>query len=428
MKLTIAGGRLIDPASGLDQVAHLHLAEGRIAGIGAAPDGFRPDETLDATGQMVAPGLVDLRAHLCEPGHEHKGTIASESAAAAAGGITTLVTAPETDPVTDSAAVAELIRRHAEAAGHARVLPVGALTADLAGEQISEMAALHEAGCIAVGNGKRPVADTLVMRRALEYAASLGLPVLLHPQEPWLGRGAVHEGAISVRLGLTGIPACAEVIAMQRDLTLVEQTGARVHFGQLSTARAADLVRDAQRRGLPVSADVAAHQLYLTEMDVGRFNSQCHLRPPLRSERDRAGLCAAVADGAIGAICSDHQPHDRDAKLAPFAATEPGASTLETLLSLTLRLVREGTLTLHEALARVTCGPARALGLDSGRLAVGAPADLCLFDPELRWTIGSDTLRSRGHNTPFWGWEMQGRTTRTVVGGRLVYNLEAIPS
>lgn len=422
MHTVIRNGRLIDPANRRDEVADLYIAAGRIVAIGEAPAGFHIQKEVDARNRVVIPGLVDLRAHLREPGQKHKGDIASESRAAAAGGVTTLCCSPDTRPVVDSAAVVELIRRRAGEAGQARVVPVAALTADLAGEQLSEMWGLRQAGCVATGNAQRPMSNTLVLRRALEYAASIDMPVMLYSEDPWLGgNGCVHEGVVSARLGLPGIPTCAEVIAVGRDLMLVEQTGVRAHFCQLSTLQAAEMVAAAQQRGVPVTADVTAHHLYLTELDVGQFDSLCHVRPPLRSQRDRDGLRNALAQGVIGAVCSDHQPHDADAKLAPFPTTEPGISALETLLPLTLRLVDEGVLSLHDAIARVTWQPANILGLSAGTLSYGARADICIFDPERYWTVDEKTLLSRGKNTPFLGWELKGKVTHTLLDGRLVY-------
>jgi dihydroorotase len=320
--------------------------------------------------------------------------------------------------------VAEQIVRRASACGQTNVLPIGALTQGLEGEHLASMQALQGAGCVVMGNARRPVTSTLVQRRALEYAATLGLTVFINAEDPWLGAdGCVHEGPVSTRLGLAGIPECAEVIAVGRDLMLIEQTGVRAHFGQLSSARAVEMIAEAQAKGLQVSVDVSAHQLYLTEMDVSDYNSLCHVRPPFRSQRDRDGLRRAVSTGIISAICSDHQPHDRDAKLAPFAATEPGISALETLLPLTLRLVDEGVLKLERAIAKLTYQPADILGIDAGRLTVGSPADVCIFDPGAHWSVSEETLVSAGKDTPFLGWELNGRVTRTLLAGRTVFEI-----
>lgn len=422
----IAGGRVVDPAQGFDEVTDLYLADGRVVALGTAPDGFAADRVLEVPGQVVCPGLVDLSAALREPGHEHKASIASEAAAAAASGITTLCCPPDTDPVIDTPAVADLISHRAATVGLVRVRPLGALTQGLSGERLSEMAALKAAGCAGVTNLHHPVRDTQLLRHALDYAATFDLTVFLHPVEPWLqAGGCMHEGEVSARLGLTGIPAVAETVAVARDLALIAHTGVRAHFCRLSTAAAVALVARAHADGLPVTADVAAHQLHLTELDVSDFDSSCHLRPPLRTQRDRDALRAALAAGTLQAVCSDHQPHEAEAKLAPFPATAPGLSGLETLLPLALRLVDDGVLGLPDALARLTCGPAAVLGSDAGTLTPGRPADVCIFAPDRPWRVEPARLRSRGRNTPFTGWEFAPRVTHTLLGGQLVFALDA---
>ncbi|MCK5639179.1 MAG: dihydroorotase [Gammaproteobacteria bacterium] len=422
MNYYIRNGRIIDPANGIDQLSDLVIADGRILSLDSIPENLQIDREIDARNQIVCPGLIDLQARLREPGQEHKGTLSSETRAAASAGITTLCCPPDTNPVIDTEAVTELIRHRAQTAGHARVLPLGALTVGLAGEHLSEMQALRAAGCIAVSNARHAITNTLVMRRALEYAATLDLTVMLYAQDPWLvNDGCVHEGALSTRLGLSGIPESAETVALSRDLMLIEQTGVRAHFGQLSSARAVEMIAKAQAKGLPVSADVSAHQLYLTEMDVGDFNSQCHLLPPLRTQRDQDALRAALSRGILSAIVSDHQPHDADAKLAPFAATEPGMSGLETMLPLALRLVDEKVCTLIDAIALLSSQPAAVLGIEGGNLSIGARADICIFDPEKYWTVTKDSLLSHGKNTPFMNWELKGKVTHTFLNGKLVY-------
>ncbi|HEY5790454.1 MAG TPA: dihydroorotase, partial [Gammaproteobacteria bacterium] len=363
---------------------------------------------------------------LREPGLEHKASIATEARAAARGGITTLCCPPDTEPVIDTPAVAELVTHRAATVGKVRIRPLGALTQGLGGERISEMAALKAAGCVAMTNALQAIRDTQLLRHALAYAATFDLPVVLCADDPWLhGSGCIHEGEVSTRLGLTGIPGIAESVAVARDLALVAHTGVRAHFGRLSTAAAVAMVARARADGLPVTADVSAHHLHLTELDLSDYDSNCHVLPPLRSQRDRAALRAALADGTLDAVCSDHQPHEAEAKLAPLPATAPGVSGLETLLPLTLRLVEEGVLDLPRALARLTCGPAAALGLDAGTLAPGSHADVCIFDPEQPWRLTAATLRSSGHNTPFLGWEFRARVTHTLLGGRLVHSPEA---
>jgi len=421
--LVIRNGRVIDPANDFDAVADVFVADGRIAAIGQAPAGFEVGDELDAAGLIVCPGLVDLSARLREPGATHKATIASEARAAVAGGITTLCLPPDTKPAIDTSSVVELIRRRAEEAGAARVVPLGALTQELGGQLLSGMAALADAGCPALSDGGRPVANSRVLRRAMEYAATFDLPLLLTPKDLALSEGGLmHEGTVATRLGLPGIPEAAETAALARDLALVEQTGARTHFARLSTARGADWLARARRDGLPVSADVAIHQLFLTEMDLWDFNSTCRVDPPLRGQRDREALRRAVAEGVIEVICSDHQPHDADAKDAPLAGSEPGISGLDSLLALVLRLADEGVLSLARALALVTSNPARVLGIDAGHLSPGAPADLCLFDPDAAWWLSADSMRSRGKNSPFLGWEFTGQVVHTLVGGRRVYS------
>ncbi|QKK11164.1 MAG: dihydroorotase [Pseudomonadota bacterium] len=421
-RIRISNGRIIDPASRLDQVTDLYVVDGRIAAIGEKPADFRPDSEIDATGQLVCPGLIDLCARTREPGEEPKGTIASETAAAASTGITTLVCPPDTDPVIDTPAVIELIRQRNELAGKARILPIGALTQDLNGEALSEMAALKAAGAVGISNADRPLTNTLAMMRALEYAATFDMTVFLRPEDPALrDDGLVHEGPSAPAWDYRGIPDAAETVAVARDLALIERSGIRAHFCRLSSARSVRLIARAQHDGLPVTADVAAHQLFLTEMDVMGFNSNCHVYPPLRTQRDRDALREAVAEGVVSVICSDHQPHEPDAKLAPLGETEAGIAGLETLLPLTLRLVDEGVIDLMAAIARLTAGPAGVLRRAAGTLTPGNTADICLIDPEVFWTLTPERLRGRGHNTPFIGWEFRGQVTHTLLNGRIVY-------
>ncbi|MCB1722539.1 MAG: dihydroorotase [Chromatiaceae bacterium] len=422
MSISIVNGRLLDPAHGIDDQLDLHLDGEVVVGVGHAPAEFVADEIIDATGCVVAPGLVDLAACLREPGFEHKATLASEAAAAARGGITTLLCTPDTNPVIDNAAVVELIHRMARKLGQARILATGALTRGLNGEQLSEMASLRQAGCVAVSNAHYPLCSTLVERRALEYATTFGLTVFLRPEDRHLrAGGCAHEGAVATRLGLPAIPSAAESVAVARDLALAEHCQAKIHFRALSTMKAARMLAEARAAGILVTADVAAHQLHLTEMDVDGFDARCHVSPPLRTLGDRDALRRAVADGTIAAICSDHQPHEPDAKERPFPETEPGISGLETLLGLTLRLVEDGTMDLMTALARVTSGPADILGLPYGRLGTGSPADIIVFDLDRRWTLDTSNMLSEGRNTPFDGWDFPGSITHTIFNGRVVY-------
>ncbi len=424
-KLSILNGRLVDPAHGIDQVTDIHVAKGKILAIGEAPEGFEA-ETIDASGQVVCPGLIDICAHLREPGAEYKATITSETAAAASAGITTICCPPDTTPFIDTPAVAGQIKNKAKKAGFCRLLPQGARTQGLSGEHLSEMAALKAAGCVAVSNAYRPLASSLVQRRTLEYASTFDLLTMIRAEDTSLAnQGCAHEGRVADRLGLPGIPHAAETVAVATQLALVEQTGARVHFQTLSTARSARMLARARYDKQPVSGDIAIHQLFLTELDIDEFDSHTHVRPPLRTSSDLDGLRRALKEGVITAICSDHQPHEADAKAAPFPDTEPGISGLETLLPLTLKLVQEGAIDLNSAIARLTCGPADILGLPLGRLSIGAAADICIFDPNNHWILDANLLLSQGKNTPFHGWELPGRVNYTLLQGRVVYTRDA---
>lgn len=419
--IRIHGGRVIDPARRVDGTHDVWIRDGRIAAVGESPGEFPEHELIDAAGLVVCAGLVDLCARLREPGESHKGTIASESRAAVAGGVTTLCQPPDTKPVIDAPATVELIHQRTLAAGTARLLPIGALTLGLAGEYLAPLRSLSEAGCPALGQGMRPVRDTHVLRQALAYAATHDLPVMLPLLDPDLAHGCAHEGAVATRLGLPGIPVAAETVALARIVALAADTGARVHVGRISSAAACDLLARARDTGVAITADVAAHQLHLTQEAVLRFNSNVHVRPPLRSESDRAALRQAVAEGLIAAICSDHQPHEPDAKEVPFGASAPGISALETLLPLALDLVHAGDCDLATALLRMTAGPARVLDLPAGTLAPDRPADLFAFDPNAEWILDPSTMHSRGRNTPFAGTTLRGRVAWTIVDGRRMF-------
>ncbi len=421
MRTSILGARVIDPHSGLDQPADLHLEGGKLVAIGQAPVGFVAEKIINAQGLIAAPGLVDLSVALREPGYSRKGNIASETLAAAAGGVTSLCCPPFTKPVLDTPAVAELILDRAREAGHAKVFPIGALSKGLAGEQLAELVSLRDAGCVAFGNGLDSFRSSRTLRRALEYAATFDLTVIFHSQDHDLAEGGLaHEGPTASFLGLAGIPETAETVALARDLLLVEQSGVRAHFSQLTSARGAQLIADAQARGLPVTADVALYQLILTDEALIDFSSLYHVQPPLRSQADRDGLREAVKAGVIGAIASHHQPHERDAKLAPFAATEPGISSVQLLLPLAMSLVQDGLLDLPTLLARLSSGPANALRLPAGRLAVGTAADILLFDPKAS-TLAGESWYSKGANCPFLGHCLPGTVRYTLVDGHISY-------
>lgn len=426
MKIQIRNARVIDPASGLDAVQDLCIAAGRIVALGQAPVDFHPNRVIDASGLIACPGLVDLSARLREPGLEYKATLESELLAAVAGGVTTLVCPPDTDPPLDEPGLVEMLKYRAKSLNLARVYPLGALTQKLAGERLAEMAVLRDAGCVAFSQADAPLSDTQVLLRALEYAATFDMPVWLRPQDAHLARdGVAHDGPVATRLGLRPIPACAETVALATILLLVRATGARVHLCRLSSREAVDMVRRARHDGLPVTCDVSINHLHLCDEDIGWFDANCRLVPPLRSRADRAALRAGLLDGTIDALCSDHTPVDDDAKQLPFGEAEPGATGLELLLPLTLRWAQETGLPLTEALARVTSLPARILGLDHGRLAPGLPADICLFDPAGETPVDARLLRSQGRNTPFLGQTLPGRVRLTLVEGHVVFEQPA---
>jgi len=425
-RLAIRGARVIDPAQALDHACELFIADGKLVGLGEAPAGFVADREIDAQGLVACPGLIDASVSLKKPGAEHSRGMIRELAAAAAGGITHVVCPPDTFPIADSTAVVRQMHETASAARRSWVWVIGAMTQGLGGEQLADMAALKQAGCVAVSNRRRAMANNQVLRRALEYAATFDLAVVFHPEDAELAAGGcAHEGAVATRLGLPGIPAMAETVAVARDLELVAHTGVRAHFAQLSTAGAVAMIAQARARGLRVTADVAAHQLLLTDDALEGFNAMAHLRPPLRSAADRDALRRAVAEGVIDAVCSDHQPCERADKLAPFPSARPGASGTEALLSLTLRLVDDGALTLNQAIAALSSKPAACFGIAGGSLRTGERADLCLFDPQASYVLGGDdgeAMVSAGRNSPFLGERMPGRVRFTMLGNRVLYS------
>jgi len=422
-RIEIKGARVVDPASGRDKPGSIYVADGIIAALDKAPDGFRPDETIDAAGLVACPGLVDLAARLREPGFEYKATLESEMRAAVGGGVTTLACPPDTDPPLDEPGLVEMLTRRASSLNAARVHPVGALTVGLKGERLAEMAELTEAGCVGFSQGLAPLPDARTLLNALRYAASLGYTVWLRPEDASLARGGVaHTGEVATRLGLPSIPTIAETVAIRTLVELMGATGARVHLERVSSAAGVALVAQAKSQGVPLTCDVAIHHLHLCDRDIGEFDSNCRLAPPLREPSDRDALRRGVAQGTIDAICSDHAPVDDDAKQVPFGEAEPGATALELLLPLTLQWGREEGLKLPETLSAVTSRPARILGVPAGTLAIGAAADICLFHPDKPWIVRADALASQGRNTPFQGLELVGRVARTVVGGRTVYH------
>ena len=438
MKILIRNGRVVDPASGRDEIADVAIASGRIVSIGPVSE-FRADRSIDAAGLVVSPGLVDLAARLREPGQEHEGMLESELAAAAAGGVTSLVCLPDTDPVLDEPGLVEMLKFRARKLSRCRLFPLGALTRKLEGQALTEMAELTEAGCVGFSQADVAITDTLVLQRALQYAATFGYTVWLRPQDAWLGKGVAAQGAMATRLGLSGVPAMAETIALHTILELVRATQARVHLCRLSSAGGVALVRAAKAAGLPVTADVSIHSLHLTDVDIGYFNPDMRLTPPLRQGADRDALRAGLADGTLDALVSDHNPVADDMKNLPFGEAEPGATGLELLLSLALRWGRDSRLPLALALSRVTHDPVRvlgdaigSLGTSAGRLVEGGVADICVFDPEAEWAVEPALLASQGKHTPFafasTGMALPGRVRVTLVAGTVAYEASAVPA
>ena len=418
----IKGGRLVDPRNRIDARQDVFISDGKVAALGKPPSGFRAERTIDASGLVVCPGLIDLSARLREPGFEYKATLESEMQAAVAGGVTSLACPPDTDPPLDEPGLVEMLKYRARNLNLVHVYPLGALTWKLAGERLTEMAVLRDAGCVAFSHADTPIPDTQVLWRALQYAATFGIAVWLRPQDGYLERGGVaHDGEVATRLGLPGIPAFAETIALSTILHLVRATRARVHLCRLSTAEGAAMVREAKSEGLPITCDASAHHAHLSEVDLGYFDSHCHVVPPFRGIRDRDALRAALADGTIDALCSDHAPVDEDAKQLPFAESEPGATGLELLLPLTLKWAKEARIGLPDALAKVTSEPAAILGVSAGDLAPGRDADVCVFDADGHVKITPEFLKSQGKNTPFIGYELPGRVRYTMVSGKVVY-------
>ncbi|MBY0579839.1 MAG: dihydroorotase [Burkholderiales bacterium] len=422
MKIHIKNGRLIDPANNQDRHADLFIAAGKVVSIGEEPLGFHANQEIDAQGLVVCPGFVDLAARLREPGYEYRATLESEMGAAIAGGITSLACPPDTDPPLDEPGLVEMLKYRAKSLNQAHVFPVGALTLGLSGETLTEMAELRDAGCVAFSHAERPLDNALVLMRVMQYAATFDLSVWLRAQDASLSRiGVAHEGEVATRLGLPGIPACAETIALSRILQLAKETGARIHVCRISSSESVEMIREAKKQGLAVTCDISANHIHLSEMDIGFFDSNCHLIPPLRSLRDRDALRRGLKEGVIDAVCSDHTPVDDDAKLLPFAEAEPGATGLELLLPLVLKWAEEDKVPLIDALSRITRHPARILDAGCGHLARGHAADLCIFDPQGYWKVEPKSLKSQGKNTPFIGFEMKGRVICTLVGGHVVY-------
>ena len=423
-RLLITGGTVVDPVAGTAAPGDVAVEDGRLVGVLRPGSGSAEGTTvLDARGLLVVPGLIDMHVHLREPGYEYKETVQTGVAAALAGGFTSLACMANTEPPNDSAAVTQYILDRARIAQGAHVYPIGALSLGLRGERLAEIGEMHRAGIVGISDDGRPVMDADLMRRALEYSLMFGLPVIVHEEDQHLAAGgAMNEGVTSLRLGLRGIPAAAEEVMIARDVALARLTGGRLHVAHVSTAGAVGLVRAAKAEGVPVTAEVTPHHLFLTEEAVAGYGTNAKMAPPLRTRADVEALRAGLADGTIDAIATDHAPHHPDEKDVEFDQAANGVVGLETELPLELRLVADGVLDLQALVARMTTGPARILGLPGGTLAAGAPADLTLIDPERRWRVDARAFRSKSRNTPFEGWEMTGRAVAVLVGGRLVHD------
>ncbi|MFZ6872524.1 dihydroorotase [Undibacterium sp. Di27W] len=425
MKIHIKNGRVIDPASANDAVQDVFIAAGKIIALGQAPTDFVANKTIDATGLIVTAGLVDLSARLREPGFEYKATLESELQAAMRGGVTSLVCPPDTDPVLDESGLVEMLKQRARMQNKAHVYPLGALTIGLKGESLTEMVELTAAGCIGFSQAEETIANTNTLQRALDYAATFGFTVWLRPQDAYIGKGGVaHSGPLASRLGLSGVPVMAETIALHTLFELMRATGAKVHLCRISSAAGLDLIRKAKKEGLPLTCDVGAHHVHLTDADIGYFDSNARLTPPLRSQRDRDAISAALKDGTIDAICSDHTPVDDDEKLLPFAEASPGATGLELLLSLALKWAEDsrGDVSLSLALSRISQHAAKVAGVPAGQIAVGQAADICIFDPATRWKVEAKALASQGKHTPFLGYELPGVVKATIVSGHIAFD------
>lgn len=425
MNILVQGANLLDTETATISQADIAIRQGAVEAIGTIPSDFIAERVIKADGLTAIPGLVDLGVYLRDPGFEYKATIASETQAAAAGGVSTLCCMPDTEPRIDSASTVELIQKRAHEADFCKVLTVGAMTKKLAGKELSDMAALKEAGCVAVSHCLYPFADALVLRRAMEYASGLGLRIFIQPFDKALAvDGCAHEDALALHLGLAGIPYAAETAFLSLCIEIAKDLDIAVHFCRLSCARSVELIAAAQVSGLAISADVSAHQLFLSEEMLTHFDPNYHLLPPLRREQDRDALRTAIQDGTISAICSDHQPHDISAKLAPFPSSEPGISAIETLLPLTLRLVEEGVVDLAKAIDLVTRGPAKVLNWGCGTVRKGGVADICLIDLNQTWTLSASRMHSSGTNSPFVGEAFKGRIRYTICNGKVSYEAD----
>ena len=426
MKIHIKNGRVIDPKNGIDSIQDIFIAKGKIVAIGLMPDEFQASRVIDAQSLIVCPGLVDLSVRLREPGLEYKATLESEMAAAVAGGVTSIACPPDTDPPLDEPGLVEMLKHRAKSLNQAHVYPIGALTQGLKGERLTEMAELNDAGCVVFGQPGGLLPNLRVLMQAMRYASTFGFSVWLYPQElSLISDGVAHDGEVATRLGLPTIPVCTETIAISNIILLAQETGVQVHICRVSSAAGLAMIRLAKQQGLSITCDVTINHLHLSDMDIGFFDTNCHLIPPLRSFSDRDSLRSGLLDGTIDAICSDHAPVDEDTKLLPFAQSDIGATGVELLLPLTLKWGIEMGLSLPKVLAKITAEPAKILGIDAGHLSIGSAADICIFNPDAYWKVTSAAIHSQGKNTPFMGMELPGSVCHTLVNGHIVYQRPA---
>jgi dihydroorotase len=428
MNILIQNGLVIDPASGFQQQTDVAIQKGHVLSIGTVHEHFSPDQTIDASGMVVMPGLVDACARLGEPGHEHEGMLTTELSAAVSGGVTSVICPPDTQPVLDEPGLVEMLQFRAARLQLARVFPLGALTRGLSGESLTAMAELTLAGCVGFSQAEEAMTQTQTLQRAMQYAATYGYVVWMRPQDAFLGKGVAASGPLATRLGLSGVPVAAETIALHTLIDTMRSTGARVHVCRLSSAAGVELVRQAKAEGLAITADVSIHHIHFTDNDVGYFDTRARLTPPLRQSRDRDALRQGLADGTIDVLVSDHTPVEGDAKDLPFAQAQPGATALEMLLSATLKWAEQSGVPWMRALQVVTSAPAALLGTAGeglGRLEVGSPADICIYDPAAQWQVTSDELLSQSKHTPFAfdmnGSQMPARVQTTLVGGKVAF-------
>ena len=424
MKLLIKGGRVIDPANGVDEVLNILIKDGKIWDLTSK---VKNGKVIEAEGYVVVPGLIDIHTHLREPGYEYKEDIRSGSLAAAAGGFTSVACMPNTDPVNDNASVTRYILAKASREGMVNIYPIGAITSGLKGERLSEIGELKEAGCVALSDDGNPVMNSEVLRRGMEYARGFNLPIISHCEDINLSKdGQINEGFVSTELGLKGIPNCAEEIMVARDIALAELTGCKLHIAHVSSAGSVRIIREAKKRGVNVTAEVTPHHFTLTEEAVYNYDTNAKVNPPLRTREDVEALREGLKEGVIDAIATDHAPHELEAKELEFNRAANGIIGLETALPLTLKLVEEGVLSLDEAIARLTINPARIIGINKGTLGIGMDADLTIIDLNREYIIDKEKLRSKSKNTPFHGWRVKGKVVCTIIKGRIVYGESGI--